>query len=77
MIGSVYAAGTLTENRMTVVAGWFAGQFHPTPPPIEDLPKELQTAIELNSAMNSKVCLSIDTCFRTAPVAAAMQVLPL
>ena len=40
---------------MTVVAGWFAGQFHPSPPPLEDLPKELQTAVELNSAMNSKV----------------------
>ncbi len=58
---------------MTVVAGWFAGQFHPSPPPLEDLPKELQTAIELNSAMNSKVCLSINPCCLTALVATALR----
>ena len=48
-------AGTLTENRMTVVAGWFAGQFYPQPPALNEMPKELQSAIEINSSMNSKV----------------------
>lgn len=55
----MFCAGTLTENRMTVVAGWFAGQFHPSPPPLEDLPKELQDAVQINSAMNSKVCSAV------------------
>ena len=49
------SAGTLTENRMTVVAGWFAGQFYPQPPALDEMPKELQSAIEINSSMNSKV----------------------
>ena len=49
------STGTLTENRMTVVAGWFAGQFYPQPPALDEMPKELQSAIEINSSMNSKV----------------------
>ncbi|CAK0781476.1 hypothetical protein CVIRNUC_005383 [Coccomyxa viridis] len=49
--------GTLTENRMTVVAGWFAGQFYPQPPALDEMPKELQSAIEINSSMNSKAFL--------------------
>ena len=47
---------------MTVMAGWFAGQFHASPPSLEDLPKELASAIEINSSVNSKastVCLII------------------
>ena len=40
---------------MTVVAGWFAGQFYPQPPALDEMPKELQSAIEINSSMNSKV----------------------
>lgn len=48
-------AGTLTENRMTVVAGWFAGRFWPSVPPLEELPEPLRTEVELNSALNSKV----------------------
>ncbi len=47
--------GTLTENRMTVVAGWFAGKVWPSPPPLTELPEVLQTDIKLNSALNSKV----------------------
>lgn len=37
------------------MAGWFAGQFYPQPPALDDLPKELQSAVEINSSMNSKV----------------------
>ena len=50
------ATGTLTENRMTVVAGWFAGKIWPTPPPLAELPETLQADIKLNSSLNSKVC---------------------
>ncbi|BDA43546.1 probable calcium-transporting ATPase 11, plasma membrane-t [Coccomyxa sp. Obi] len=49
--------GTLTENRMTVVAGWFAGKIWPSPPPLNELPESLQTDIKLNSALNSKAFL--------------------
>ena len=49
--------GTLTENRMTVVAGWFAGKIWPSPPPLDELPESLQTDIKLNSALNSKACI--------------------
>ena len=42
---------------MTVVAGWFAGQFYPQPPALDEMPKELQSAIEINSSMNSKVTM--------------------
>ena len=65
---AVHVAGTLTENRMTVVAGWFAGQFHPSPPALEDLPKELQSAVQINSAMNSKVCARVTRRPCTVPV---------
>lgn len=51
------ATGTLTENRMTVVAGWFAGKIWPSPPPLAELPESLQTDIKLNSALNSKACV--------------------
>ena len=59
------SAGTLTENRMTVVAGWFAGQFYPQPPALDEMPKELQSAIEINSSMNSKVSWAILLCWNT------------
>ncbi|EIE19492.1 calcium-translocating P-type ATPase [Coccomyxa subellipsoidea C-169] len=49
--------GTLTENRMTVVAGWFAGKIWPSPPPLEELPETLQADIKMNSALNSKAFL--------------------
>ena len=63
-------AGTLTENRMTVVAGWFAGQFYPQPPALDEMPKELQSAIEINSSMNSKVSWPILLCWNTLHVLA-------
>ncbi|PNH11294.1 putative calcium-transporting ATPase 5, plasma membrane-type [Tetrabaena socialis] len=46
--------GTLTENRMTVTEGWFAGkQFDHCPGP-EELPQEVCDEIKLNCALNSK-----------------------
>ena len=47
--------GTLTENRMTVVAGWFAGQLWGQPPGVADLPGPLAVEIQMNIALNSKV----------------------
>ena len=47
--------GTLTENRMTVVAGWFAGQMWGNVPAIGDLPGPLAVEIQMNAALNSKV----------------------
>ena len=47
--------GTLTENRMTVVAGWFAGQLWGQPPGAADLPRPLAVEVQMNIALNSKV----------------------
>ena len=47
--------GTLTENRMTVVAGWFAGQMWGNVPAVGDLPGPLAVEIQMNAALNSKV----------------------
>ena len=48
--------GTLTENRMTVVEGWFAGtSYQGRVPDMLDLPEAVRPHLELNIAMNSKV----------------------
>ena len=47
--------GTLTENRMTVVAGWFAGQVWGNLPSPKDLSQQLMAEIQMNIALNSKV----------------------
>lgn len=49
--------GTLTENRMTVVAGWFAGRQWNSPPHARVLPAALAAEIQLNIALNSKASL--------------------
>ena len=49
------SAGTLTENRMTVAAGWFAGKLWVALPALADLPPALQREIQLGAALNSKV----------------------
>ncbi len=46
--------GTLTENRMTVVAGWFAGRMWDAPPALAALPQPLQRTLQTNIALNSK-----------------------
>ena len=46
--------GTLTENRMTVVAGWFAGRLWDAPPALADLPSALASSLQTNIALNSK-----------------------
>ena len=48
--------GTLTENRMTVVAGWFAGRMWEAPPALTELPETLQRTLHTNIALNSKAC---------------------
>ena len=48
--------GTLTENRMTVVAGWFAGRMWDAPPELAALPPALQRTLQANIALNSKAC---------------------
>ena len=48
--------GTLTENRMTVVAGWFAGRLWDAPPALADLPAALASSLQVNIALNSKAC---------------------
>ena len=47
--------GTLTENRMTVVRGYFCGQMYKDVPPLEQLPAAAGEEIVLNAALNSKV----------------------
>ncbi len=47
--------GTLTENRMTVVEGWFSGRKYDTLPAPSDLPETAAREIGLNAALNSKV----------------------
>jgi Ca2+-transporting ATPase len=49
--------GTLTENRMTVTEGWFAGQQLDHAPSAEEVPGEVRSLLELNFALNSKAFL--------------------
>lgn len=58
LVSVVLCTGTLTENRMTVVAGWFAGRlFHDSVPGPTELNPTVLQEIKLNCAMNSKVQL--------------------
>jgi Ca2+-transporting ATPase len=50
--------GTLTENRMTVVEGWFAGASYAAVPEKGALPAAAQDAIEEDIALNSKAFLT-------------------
>lgn len=47
--------GTLTENRMTVVEGWFAGAKYDTVPQPQDLPGAFFSMFQTNVAVNSSV----------------------
>ena len=47
--------GTLTENRMAIVSGWFAGQLWEAVPDLAEIPEVLQHALQVNIALNSKV----------------------
>ena len=47
--------GTLTENRMTVVEGWFAGTKYASLPAPSDLSGAVLQEVMLNCALNSKV----------------------
>ncbi|PNH03295.1 Plasma membrane calcium-transporting ATPase 4 [Tetrabaena socialis] len=49
--------GTLTENRMTVVEGWFAGSAESAVPQPEQLHPELLSLLKYNCALNSKAFL--------------------
>ncbi|GIL92663.1 hypothetical protein Vretimale_19460 [Volvox reticuliferus] len=49
--------GTLTENRMTVVEGWFAGTSFPAVPTPERLSPALLTLLKYNGALNNKAFL--------------------
>ena len=53
--------GTLTENRMTVVAGWFPNKLWESLPGAEDLHPQLLQDILLNAALNSKVTCTAAT----------------
>lgn len=53
----VWPTGTLTENRMTVVEGWFAGHMLDHTPTFDELPPDLMNEIKLNIALSSKVCI--------------------
>jgi Ca2+-transporting ATPase len=46
--------GTLTENRMTVVEGWFYGKKLPTVPELSEVPVEIAEDLKLNMAINAK-----------------------
>lgn len=47
--------GTLTENRMTVVEGWFAGKVFTHVPAANELPDDVLDSLSMNCSMNSKV----------------------
>lgn len=47
-------AGTLTENRMTVVEGWFSGRTYSSSPRKERLPADVAEEIVNNICLNSK-----------------------
>ncbi|PSC72089.1 P-type ATPase [Micractinium conductrix] len=49
--------GTLTENRMTVVKGYFCGKMYDEVPALSGLPAEAAEEIVLNAALNSKAFL--------------------
>lgn len=49
--------GTLTENRMSVEQGWFAGVHHRTTPGLKDVPSQVAANLQVNIAMNSKAFL--------------------
>lgn len=51
--------GTLTENRMTVVEGWFAGHKLDHAPAPNELQPELLEQLKLNIALNSKAFLVV------------------
>ncbi|EFN57544.1 hypothetical protein CHLNCDRAFT_6358, partial [Chlorella variabilis] len=52
--------GTLTENRMTVVKGYFCGQMYAEVPPLSALPAGAREEIVTNVALNSKAFLMVD-----------------
>ncbi len=55
--------GTLTENRMTVVEGWFAGKNYDNVPHPEDLPADFFNTFQASVAVNSSVshCSELQT----------------
>eukprot|EP00210_Caulerpa_lentillifera_P003791 g3621.t2 len=52
--------GTLTENRMTVVAGWFHDMYFRNTPKKEELIPEVMNLITENASLNSKAFLIIE-----------------
>ncbi|KAI7841822.1 hypothetical protein COHA_004351 [Chlorella ohadii] len=52
--------GTLTENRMTVVKGYFCGQMYSEVPALLQLPAAAAEEVVLNAALNSKAFLITD-----------------
>lgn len=50
--------GTLTENRMTVVEGWFHGLKYEKTPGHEELHAMVREALVDNIALNSKVIVT-------------------
>jgi len=52
--------GTLTENRMTVVTGWFCGARAEEVPEAKQLPQAVADLLTVNMAMNSKAFLTTE-----------------
>eukprot|EP00201_Polytomella_parva_P009432 CAMPEP_0175050876 /NCGR_PEP_ID=MMETSP0052_2-20121109/7489_1 /TAXON_ID=51329 ORGANISM="Polytomella parva, Strain SAG 63-3" /NCGR_SAMPLE_ID=MMETSP0052_2 /ASSEMBLY_ACC=CAM_ASM_000194 /LENGTH=692 /DNA_ID=CAMNT_0016315101 /DNA_START=58 /DNA_END=2132 /DNA_ORIENTATION=+ len=52
--------GTLTENRMTVVEGWFSGRSYDRLPSPDELPSIVTTELINNAALNSKAFILQD-----------------
>lgn len=51
--------GTLTENRMTVVEGWFAGRAFDNVPAVEALPPAVLHDLAVGVALNSRAFLML------------------
>ncbi len=65
--------GTLTENRMTVVEGWFAGTKFDHVPAAGDMNPELLAELRINIAMNSKAFLTETTSGRVGYVGSSTE----
>ncbi|GAX73955.1 hypothetical protein CEUSTIGMA_g1405.t1 [Chlamydomonas eustigma] len=50
--------GTLTENRMKVVEGWFAGRLVKRTPQLEDVPPSLRSSLVENLVRNNKAYIA-------------------
>lgn len=74
---SAVQTGTLTENRMTVVEGWFAGKKYSQVPQPGDLPAGFFDMFQANLAVNSSVRTCASTPTWVATTTRACRTIPM